>query len=59
MVVSLVVILLIFGAGLLLGRRSPLVLASCVAFALGVLLAGNAFGDFVRTLLLGAFSLIT
>lgn len=57
--VSLVFILLIFGAGLLLGRRHPVLLASCVALVLGVLVSGNAFGDFVRTLLLGAFGLIT
>lgn len=57
--VPLVLLLMIFLAGLLLGRKHPVVLASCVALALGVLVSGNAFGDFVRTLLLGAFGLIT
>lgn len=56
---NLAVVLVIFLVGLLVGRRHPVVLASGVALGIGVLIAGNAFGEFVRTLLIGAFGLIT
>lgn len=57
--VTLAVLLLIFVAGLLLGRKHPVVLVAGVCLVLGVLLAGNAFGEFVRTLLSEALSLLT
>lgn len=59
MTVTLTVLLVIFAAGLLLGRKHPVVLVGAVCLVLGVLVSGNAFGEFVRTLLSGAYGLFT
>jgi hypothetical protein len=56
---TLTAVLLIFGIGLVMGRKHPVALASGVFLFLGVLIAGNEFGEFVRTLLSGAYGLIT
>lgn len=56
---TLIVILTIFGIGILAGRKHPVVLTAGVFLTLGVLVAGNDFGEFVRTLLSGAYGLIT
>lgn len=55
----LLTVLLIFLLGLFLGLKRPVVLIATVTLILGVLVAGNGFGEFVRTLLNGAFSLVT
>lgn len=55
----LLAILLIFAVGLFLGLKRPVILIATVALIVGVLAAGNGFGEFVRTLLNGAFSLVT
>lgn len=59
MELTLVAVLIIFIAGLVLGRKAPVVLAACVALVLGVLVANNSAGEFVHTLLEGAYGLLT
>lgn len=59
MELTLVAVLIIFLAGLLLGRKHPLVVTAVAALVLGVLVANNSAGEFVHTLLEGAYGLIT
>jgi hypothetical protein len=58
MSLTLTAALFIFGAGLLIGRKQPLVLASAVALALGLAVADEPAGVFVHTLLDGAARLV-
>lgn len=56
---TLTFVLTVFAVGLLVGRKSPMVLAALVFLALGVLVANNDAGGFVHTLLGEAYGLIT
>lgn len=57
--VTLVVVLIIFVVGLVLGRKAPVVLVAVAALLIGVLVANNEAGEFVHTLLEGAYGLVT
>ena len=56
---TLLAILLIFGAGLLMGRKHPMILASAVFLLVGVLGAGTGAGEFVHTLLSDVYGFVT
>jgi len=58
MPLTLTLALVIFGAGLLIGRKQPMVLAAAVALALGLSIADEPAGVFVHTLLDGAARLV-
>lgn len=59
MEITLTVVLIVLAAGLILGRKAPVVLVFGVALMLGVLVAQNEAGQFVHTLLEGAYGLLT
>ena len=58
MKLTLTVALVLFGAGLIIGRKQPVVLASAVALALGLVVADEPAGVFMHTLLDGAARLV-
>lgn len=56
---DLTVILLIFGAGLMLFRQTVVRVTAVLALTLGILVARNDFGSLVHNLADGAWHLVT